>query len=265
MDRTLVIAEAGSCHDGDLDRALALVDAAADAGADACKFQFWSDPDALADRRRALPSHREAYRRYRVPAFWLPVLHTRCGRRGIDFMATAYLPEDVATVAPLVARFKIASFEADARDLIEAHAPYAGERRLVVSLGMGAHGAVPPGWAAGAVDWLLCVSAYPAPADALNLARLRAGVYAGLSDHTDPSLTWTGALAVAAGARILEAHLRLVDTDPRNPDAPHAMTPPQLYEYARHVRFAERCAGDPDEAGAHESEREMAAYKVRGS
>src|SRR5436190_12700439 len=94
--KTLVIAEAGSCHDRNLQKAFALIDAAADAGADVCKFQWWSNPEKLADRRRVPDGYRQIYRRYAFPAFWLGMMKSRCVDRGIEFMCTAYLPEDVA-------------------------------------------------------------------------------------------------------------------------------------------------------------------------
>lgn len=277
MARTLVIAEAGSTHDRNLQKAFALIDAAADAGANVVKFQWWSDPNRLADRRRVPDYYRHIYQRYAFPAFWLGMMKSRCVDRGIEFMATVYLPEDVAVVAPFVRRFKVASFEAGAEDLRDAYKPFiAVGREVIVSLGMG--GAAHAGaWleamrldmaATASVRFLHCVSAYPAPVEALNLAALRAGarhgLLHGLSDHTDPALTWTGALAAASGASILEAHLRLEETDPANPDAPHAMTPRQFDSYVRHVRFAEACLGDAA-GGLQACEREMAKFCVGGT
>lgn len=266
MARTFVIAEIGSCHDGELVSARALVQMAAACGADAVKAQFWSDPDRLADRRRVPAHYRDIYRRYRMPVSWLPILKAEADAAGIEFLCTAYLPEDVAVVAPYVTRFKVASFEAGAADLREAHRPFS-DRQVVVSLGMG--GSQHAGkWSqdTSRVRFLHCVSAYPAPVVALHLGTLRAGARHGLihgfSDHTDPALTWTGALAVAAGAEIIEAHLRLEDTDPENPDAPHAMTPQQFDSYVRHIRFAEACLGD-GRAGMQPCEAEMAQYRVR--
>jgi len=268
---TYVIAEAGCCHDGDLAKALGLAQAAADVGASAVKYQFWSDPDALADRRRVPSRYREIYRRYRVPAEWLRRLAAEASARRIDFMCTTYLPGDIATVAPFVRTFKVASFEAADAEFIRAHGAYLKDRTrdIIISLGMGAQRpsiTIVCGWRCA---YLLCVSAYPAPVGALNLARLHCGddddeaaSYDGFSDHSDPALTWTGALAVAAGARIVEAHLRLDGTDLLNPDAPHAMLPRQFADYVRHIRFAERCLGSSD-AGMQPCETEMAQYRVR--
>jgi len=78
-----IIAEAGSCHDGELDRALRLINVTKAAGAHAVKFQFWSDPYKLVERLHA-PEALDIYRRYQMPVSWLPRLaeaaHNEIGR-----------------------------------------------------------------------------------------------------------------------------------------------------------------------------------------
>jgi sialic acid synthase SpsE len=261
----LVIAEIGSCHDGSIEKAHRLIVAAKDAGADVAKFQFWSNADRLAQRRGA-EAYREIYRRYQMPAEWLPELHAYCDAVGIEFMTTVYLPEDVGVVAPFVNRFKVASFEAADPKLQAALG--AIDNPVIVSSGMRDETEV---WrlmdewldACRDVSWLHCVSSYPAPVDALNLRVISDREFAfGFSDHSEPTLTWTGALAVAAGAPIVEAHLRLDDTDIENPDAPHAMDPRQFREYVRHIRFAETALGDGNKR-LMPCEAPMTAYKVK--
>src|SRR5262245_53584942 len=107
---TFVIAEPGSCHDGRCEGLLQLADLAAEAGADAFKVQYWSSAERLAERRRA-PAYRTLYEHYRMPVEWFEPVAEFCRGRGLELLATCYLPEDVATVAPYVSRFKIASFE----------------------------------------------------------------------------------------------------------------------------------------------------------
>lgn len=267
---TTVIVEPGACHDGLLTRMLQLVDAAADAKADAFKPQFWSDPDRLASRRRATDAYRDLYRRYGVPLSWLPPVVGRCRAHRLRFGLSIYLPEDVEMAVRLGVDFlKVASFEAEAADLTDRMAPYLQQSMpLYVSLGMGARRPAFTPRALRHVYWLHCVSAYPAPVEALGLRRLQRmrEAYDGFSDHSDPMLTWTGALAVAAGASVVEAHLRLDGTSPENPDAPHAMTPQQFAEYVRHIRFAEACLGDVQHHDRmHPCEAEMAQFRVRGS
>jgi len=275
LTSTLVIAECGSCHDGDLKKALQLVEAARESGCAVAKFQLWSDPDRLADRRGVPEHYRAIYLRYQMPASWLPVLQEACearspwtrGLRPIELMATTYLPEDIAVVAPYVRRFKVASFEADDKSFIEAHPD---DRPIIVSLGM-ANG-VPDHLFALRFQLLHCVSSYPAPPEAMNLAVLMPwdnGVsdglidspFDGLSDHSRH--LWMGALATVAGGKIIEAHLRLDDTDPQNPDFTTAFTPAEFAEYVRNIRFAEQAIGT-GEKRLQACEREMAAYRVKG-
>jgi N,N'-diacetyllegionaminate synthase len=260
--RTLVIAECGSCHDRSFGKSLRLIDAAVAAGADVAKFQWWSDPEQLADTRRVPLAYREIYRRYAMPEYWLSFLKDYCDCVGIELMVTTYLPADVATVAPFVKRFKIASFEADSRDHIDTHRPYWHDRDVIISEGM----APSFDWmdsdpTIGRVRFLQCVSSYPAPASAMQLAYIRRGQMHGLSDHSRHP--WMGALAVAAGAEIVEAHLRLDETDPQNPDYATAFSPVEFAEYVRNIRFAETVMGDGQKK-LQDCERDMAQFRVGG-
>jgi sialic acid synthase SpsE len=221
-----IIAEAGSCHEGQVERALSLVYMAKHADADAVKFQYWSSPERMRERRH---TGWPAYEQGSVKAEWFPLLHKVAKDIGLDFMCTAYLPEDVAEVAKWVDMFKVSSFENQDRDFLREHVGYG--KPMVVSLGMGGTfvytGEVP-------TYYLACTSAYPCPPEE---AALRAvwGVH-GYSDHT--RLALTGALAVAAGAKILEVHFRLEDTKPECPDYCVALSPTELGEYVEGARLA---------------------------
>ena len=256
---TYIIAEAAACHDGDLAKALRLIDLAANIGASACKFQWLSRAERLCERRNA-PEYLDAYRLLQFPEAWFPDLLSRCEEHGIELMTTCYLPEDISVVARYVKRFKVASFEANDQEFIDAHPR---DAHLLVSLGMG-QSPYRVRWPAR-VGFLHCVSAYPTPADQMNLARLRdrSGVpYAGLSDHSRHP--WTGALAVAAGARVIEFHCRLDTTDPRNADFAVARTPQEALEYVAHIREAEARMGD-GVAVVQEAERPMLRYRSVGA
>lgn len=283
---TFVIAEAGSCHDCSIDKAQHLIELAKEAGADAVKFQYWSSAERLARRRRA-ESYLPVYQKYRLPEHWLAALKAYADDVGIEFMCTSYLPEDVWRVAEYCQRLKIASFEANDPELLVAHvAPLNAGREVYVSCGMGARAAPIEDWlvrgytgtAAPRVVLLHCVSAYPAPIDQLQLVKIRrsqswarlgscppiGGLLAGFSDHSEADHTWTGALAVAAGACVLERHVRREDGDPSNPDYPHAMNPRAFREYVRHVRFAETVVGAADEhvSGAGPAEAAMMEFRA---
>jgi sialic acid synthase SpsE len=267
--RTLVIAEPGSCHDGDLGKLLRLAEEAKRAGVDVFKMQYWGDPNRLADRRRVPDAYRELYRRFRPHPNWLGQVKRECQSLGLALGVTVYLPEDAYDVAGVADYFKVASFEAESADLLHEMTRYVGPRLLFISLGMGAARRIQDGGCGYPfVRYLKCVSAYPAPADQLRLSEFWPRIWCregfdGLSDHSDPALTWTGALAVAAGAGIVEAHLKLDDTDAANPDTPHAMTPRQFADYVRHIRFAEACVGDAHPGGVLPCETPMAAFKVK--
>lgn len=245
MSRTFVVAEAGSSHDGDPWKMRELIRVAKAAGADACKFQWCSSPERLAARRHA-EDYLDAYRTIAFPVSTLLWLKALCDEAEIEFMCTVFLPEDIQEIAPLIKRFKIASFEARDGEFVKAHCPYG--KPILLSTGMVSRDErfalhVCPG-----IRMLHCVSSYPAPADEMNLSVLRlrpradGRAYVGLSDHSGH--LWMGALAVAAGGEILEVHFRLLSTFVTNPDYPHSLDPSQLAQYIANVRFAEEAMGN---------------------
>src|SRR3990167_2372973 len=143
--RTYCIADIGANHDGQYARMLEAIDEAKHAGCDCAKFQWVSDPVRMAKRRgRAYADgYAEVYARYLAwPAKWHEDLAAHCRHRGIDYMATVFLPEDVAVVASHVRHAKIASFEAEDVELWRAWTRatlfWDVTRWVVVSLGMGA-------------------------------------------------------------------------------------------------------------------------------
>jgi N,N'-diacetyllegionaminate synthase len=200
-----VIAEIGSCHDGSLDQALKLIRTAKDCGADIAKVQFWSSAKRMAERRRA-PEYEAIYARYQVPVSWLEPMAREAARVGVTFAASSYLPEDVATIAPFVKILKISSFEAEEPQLLAAHRGFVTTRRVIASMGMDADDFPIGYWldidGQRRVGRLHCVSAYPAPLDALNLGAIRGRNRDGFSDHSGDIRV--GGWAVTAGARIID-------------------------------------------------------------
>ena len=261
--RTFVIAEAGGTHDLDMGKALRLISAAKQSGADAYKLQYWCDSKRLAERRNA-PELADLYERCRIPTWWVAELSEVARATGLAFMCTTYLPEDIHVVAPWVDRFKIASFESQDLHFVRAHQSF--EKETIVSTGLCDEEAfwrlqdvtsVSRSWN---LRFLHCVSAYPAPISALNLRAIGRYVLDGFSDHTTSLIT--GGLAVAAGAHILEKHLRLDDTDPANPDYDHSLPPMAFAEYVQNTRLAEAAMGDGRKTVA-EAEAPWARYVVR--
>jgi N-acetylneuraminate synthase len=189
----LFIAEASSNHGRDLGRALAFVDAAADAGCGAVKFQLFKidrmfAPEILSQS----PKHR-ARREWELPIAHLKPLAERCHERGIQFSCTPFYLEAVEELAPYVDFYKVASYELLVTPLLEACAR--SGKPVVLSTGMAtmdeiAH-AADTLKCAGANDITLlhCVSAYPTPASEANLSAIAVirdatGCKTGWSDHT---------------------------------------------------------------------------------
>lgn len=258
--RCLIIAEAGVNHDGSPDAALRMVDAAVAAGADAVKFQVFraaalttaSAPLAAYQRAAGAVDQRAMLARLELSDDALRRLAEHCTRAGIEFLATPFSPEDVARLVRLGVRaIKLASTDLNnvplQRAAIDAGLP------LIVSTGAAVlreiDDAVARLCAGGATDRLTlmhCVSAYPTPLESANLAaicamRRRWSLPIGYSDHTRE--TATGALAVAAGACMVEKHFTL-DRSAPGPDHAMALEPADLHEYVRRVREASAAHGE---------------------
>jgi N,N'-diacetyllegionaminate synthase len=262
-----VIAEAGVNHDGDLDVAFRLVEAAAAAGADAVKFQsFSADALATADAPKAAyqqrttdaaESQRQMLRRLELDAAAHREIQARCRDRGIVFLSS---PFDVASADMLAAldvpAFKIPSGEITNPALL-AHV--AGHRRpVILSTGMATLDEVDAavttlrGNGGGEIVLLHCVSNYPAdPADcnlrAMATMARKFGLAVGYSDHTPGDEV--AIAAVALGACLIEKHLTLDRTRP-GPDHAASMEPEDFARMIARLRRAESALGDGDKRPA---------------
>src|SRR5277367_5089778 len=184
------IAEASSNHGRDLARAHAFVDAAADAGCDAVKFQLFKIERMFAPEiLRQSPKHR-ARAQWELPLDHLGPLAEHCSARKIQFSCTPFYLEAVAELAPFIDFYKIASYELLVTDLLKACAQTG--KPLVVSTGMSTMDEITAAAAtlkeAGAHNLTLlhCVSAYPTPAAEANLAAIAA-----IRDATDLPVGWS--------------------------------------------------------------------------
>ena len=280
--RVGVIAEIGVNHDGDPDLAARLIDAAADAGADAVKFQRFS-PSRLLSRAARLAGYQAGVARdpldlltaLTLPDGAWPELRRHARQRGIRFVVTPFSLADVEDLRPLeVDAIKIASPDAVNLPLLR-QARRLGRPLLIstgtcdldelqpaaaVAAGRDPAGPLtpsdPPPFddpAAGSIPaappvrgaLLQCVSAYPTPdpqaaLHGISVLRQRFGVAVGYSDHT--AALDTGALAVAAGACLLEKHLT---HDRRAPGPDHAASvePDGLQRYVAAARRAAQMLG----------------------
>jgi N,N'-diacetyllegionaminate synthase len=215
MAKTFIIAEAAlTWLHGGLEAAYRSIRAAKECGADAWKTQWTSDHESM-EMRRGAP--RDQYKRLQWAGDCLPKLKEECDRVGIEFLCTTFIPQDVDTMGKYVKRFKVSAFESEDMEHLSAH----GSKPVIVSVNPGKRKPVGlPG-----ASFLWCISQYPAPPESLELSRLHhqdgPRPWDGFSDHTTSTLT--GAVAVGAGARIIEKHVRLSDTHVDDPDFGHSL------------------------------------------
>lgn len=258
-----VIAEMSGNHNGELTRALALIDAAKDAGADAVKLQTYTADTMTIDNhgpgfdiQGGLWKGRSLYELYheaRTPWDWFPALFAHGRKRGITVFSTPFDPTAVDYLESLdTPAYKIASFEVTDLPLIAQVA--AKGKPMIVSSGMASDAEIgeaidtirengdPP------VILLHCVSGYPTPAADMNLRRIpylaeRFDVLPGLSDHSMG--TAVAVTSVALGAAVIEKHFTLARSD-GGPDAAFSLEPHELAELVAGVRTAFAALGSPE-------------------
>lgn len=256
-----IIAEAGSNHDRDLGQARRLIEVAAEAGADAVKFQTFSADRIVAETTtRAkyldgiLPAGKtmsELFREIELPYEWHTELKTYAEGCGLDFLSTPFDHEAVELLDGLGVRaFKVATYELWHLPLIRDIASRG--KPIICSTGMANIGEVQ-----AAVDavrstgneqliLLHCVVNYPPPFGELNLRAIETmrrafGVPVGWSDHTPG---WTApVVATALGAAMIEKHFTTDRTRP-GPDHRFALEPAELSSMVRAIRDAQDALGD---------------------
>jgi N,N'-diacetyllegionaminate synthase len=235
-----VIGEAGSNHDGDVNQAVKLIEIAAEAGANAVKFQCIP------------PLERK----------WMPMLKDEAEYAGIDFLATPFDLDAVAYLDELdVPAIKIAAPELVYLELMEAAA--ATGRPLIISTGMATMKEIDQALTTARVlgdddvTLLQCTTRYPTPANQINLRAMetmrdRYRIPVGLSDH---SLGIAVPIAAAAlGASIIEKHFT-ISRDLEGPDHPFAIEPHELKAMVDGIREVEQALGDGRKDGPVEGER----------
>ncbi len=280
--RTIVIAEAGVNHNGSLDMALALVDAAAEAGADIVKFQTFK-ASKLASSRSVKAQYQQRttgaeegqlamLSRLELDEDAHHALIARCEARGIEFLSSPFDHDslDLLTGILDLPRIKLGSGELTNGPLLLAAARTG--KPIILSTGMAtleevatalavlAHGysgqdgpppaapakagSVPGLW--GRVSLLHCTTEYPAPMADVNL-RAMDTLREAFGLETGYSDHTTGihvsVAAVARGATIIEKHFTLDRTLP-GPDHPASLEPRELAAMVAAIRDVERAIGD---------------------
>ncbi len=277
----LIIAEIGTNHNRRLDQAKTLVRAAAEAGADAVKFQIYEADDIV--NRRIMPSEYGLEKLYpgktmrevfdqdlRTPREWFPELSDFTRGQGAMPMATAHSGSAAAFICRQgMVAVKIASMDLNnlpvLRDIAEASTV-----PVIFSTGMSE-------WAdieesvqvfrrAGKPFGILhCVSNYPADFADLHLQNLcilrdTYGVPVGFSDHTLSTLS--AAVAVALGASMIEKHITLSRKD-RGPDHPFALEPGEFKAMVDDIRSVESAyvRGAPFAGPSERERRKLPLYR----
>lgn len=271
------IAEMSANHGGSLERALAIVDAAAEAGADCLKVQTYTADTLTLDCDKEWfrvkgglwdgRTLHDLYSEGSLPWEWHEAVRDRCAERGIDFLSTPFDETAVDFLDGLgVGAFKIASFELTDTPLIE----YAASRgkTMILSTGMGTAEEIGEALEAceragnGGVVLLRCTSEYPAEFADMALATIpdmaeRFGVPVGFSDH---SMGHTADVAAAAlGARVFEKHFCLTREEP-TVDSAFSMEPAEFLEMTGAVRDAVAAVGEVS-YGVHGGEGANRAFR----
>lgn len=279
-----VVGEAGSNWragelGGDEERAHKLIDAAAEAGCDAVKFQVFraetiyapgageSDYLSAAGIKEDIL---EILGGLEMPYEMLAGLAAHARERGLEFMASAFSVADAGAVDPHVTVHKVASSELNHFRLLEFLT--ATGKPLLMSTGAASYADIQRAldFVRAAADvpiaLLQCTAAYPAPPEAINLLAIPKladtfGAVAGLSDHSaDPVAA--PAAAVALGAKVVEKHFTL-DHGLPGPDHSFAVEPHELAAMVRAIRLVETMRGS-GEKEIQAAEEELFRYSQRG-
>jgi len=249
-----IMAEAGSNHNGSLEQAKKLVDVAAEAKADAVKFQIFK-AESLYSKYTPEFSYLKGQNTYELiksietPREWIKELAEYCKSKNIIFFASPFDFEAIDILDKYVPAFKIASFEITDLELIK----YAAEKGkpMIISTGMANLGEIED--AINAVKsvgndniiLLHCNSLYPTPPEVVNLRAIETMKRAfklpvGFSDHTLG--IHIPIAAVAMGACMIEKHFTLDRTLP-GPDHSFAIEPDELKEMVSCIREVEKAKG----------------------
>ena len=260
MPRVFVIAEAGVNHNGSLDLALQLVDAAKASGADAVKFQtFRADQLATRSAHKAPYQERttansesqfEMLQRLQLDAAAHRRLIQHCRNTGIQFLSSPFDTQSADLLATMeVPLYKVPSGEITNLPFLQHLARK--NRPLILSTGMSTLGEVEEAVQvlqfAGAIQLTLlhCVTEYPAPYAEVNLRAMQTlksafGLPVGYSDHT--SGIEIAIAAVALGAEVIEKHFTL-DRSLPGPDHSASLEPVELRQMVTAIRHVESALG----------------------
>ena len=261
--KTLIIAEAGVNHNGDLGRARELVASAAAVGADLVKFQSFitgksitrQAPKAQYQNGTTDPSESqyEMVRKLELSRDDHDVLIAECRRHGIGFFSTAFDTESQDMLIELgLELIKVPSGELTNLPLLRHMGTFG--KRVLLSTGMARIGEIEAaidvleraGTRRGDITILHCTTEYPAPMEDVNLRAMQTlraafGLDVGYSDHT--AGIEIPIAAVALGATVIEKHFTL-DRSLPGPDHQASLEPREMAAMVTGIRNVERALGD---------------------
>ncbi|MEH6446239.1 MAG: N-acetylneuraminate synthase [Oceanospirillaceae bacterium] len=262
-NRTLIIAEAGVNHNGDLALAKQLIERAAEAGADLVKFQtFKADRQVTRTAKKAVyqtqttsteESQHEMLRRLEISTDMHHELIEHCAVNNIGFFSTGFDIESIDLLLSLGQDFfKVPSGEMTNLPYLR-HIGQLG-KTVILSTGMATLGEVESaidaleqaGTPRANISVLHCTTEYPTPMTEVNLRAMQSmqtafGVEVGYSDHT-PGIEVSIA-AVAMGASVIEKHFTL-DRNLPGPDHQASLEPEELTAMVSAIRNIEVALGD---------------------
>lgn len=258
----ILIGEVAQAHDGSLGSAHAFIDAIANAGADAVKFQthIASAESTPAEPWRVKFSQQDAtrydyWKRMEFSEEQWAGLKQHADDRRLLFLSSPFSLEAFHLLSKIgVAAWKVASGEVSNPQLLDRMV--ASKLPILLSTGMSPipeiDGTVEKIRQAGSMFAVLqCTSMYPTPPEKtglnmLSFFRERYRCPVGLSDHSGK--IFTGLAAVSLGAQVLEVHITL-SREAFGPDVPASLTPSELAQLKEGVRFIEKALSNPVDKG----------------
>lgn len=269
-----IIAEMSANHAGSMERALELIRAAKEAGADCVKIQTYTADSLTIDCHNKYFQIKDGtwagqnlyslYQKAYTPWEWQEQLRDEAARVGIDFLSTPFDNASVDFLEQLgVNCYKIASFEMVDIPLIQYIA--SKNKPIVMSTGMGTLEEIKEAVAAvyetgnHQLALLKCSSAYPALTDEMHLRNIqnmksRFQLPVGLSDHSLGSL---GAITgVSLGANIIEKHF-CISREDQSPDASFSMTVEEFARMVKEIRCVEKAIGNVEYGTTRQEESSL--------
>ena len=263
-NKVIIIAEAGVNHNGDFDKAIMLIDVAADSGADVVKFQTFN-AETLVTQKASKANYQiknveeqnesqfDMLKKLEIPKNWYPKLIEHCKKKDIQFMSTGFDEESNDFLASLnLPFFKIPSGEITNKPYIDHLSKK--DKNIILSTGMASMFEIKEalkimksnGLSKKQITVLHCNTEYPTPYMDVNLNAMKTmkkelDVDIGYSDHTlgiDVPIA-----AVALGAKIIEKHFTLNVNFP-GPDHKASLNPEEFKKMVRGIRIVEIALGN---------------------